>query len=58
MHTHVVESPLQVRDAKVQQQKTVYTVRHPRFLFGSSTNMMASCHHCRPSKLAHILFFA
>ena len=24
------------------------SVRHPRFLFGSSTNLMASYHHCRP----------
>ena len=32
-------------------------VRHPRFLFRICINLMASCHHCRPSELAHILLF-
>jgi len=32
-------------------------VRHPRFLFGSPTNLVASYHHCRPSGLVHVLLF-
>lgn len=32
-------------------------VRHPRFLFDTRTNVTTSCHHCRPTGLAHIPLF-
>ena len=41
MHTHVVESPLQVYDAKVQQQKTVYVI-HVFYLAVPLTSWLAT----------------